>query len=78
MHSGISTEALNNLGSSCDGKLEGVTVAVDDILGALGSLKPGKTDFDRVSTYHVKYALPVIAEHVAKFFTAILHHGDMP
>ena len=78
MHGGITTEALNNLGSSCDGKLEEVTVALDDVLGALGSLKRGKTDFDRVSTYHVKYALPVIAEHVAQFFTAILRHGCMP
>ena len=78
MHGGTTTEALNNLGSFCDGRLEEVTVAVDDVLGALGSLKPGKTDFDRVSTYHVKYALPVIAEHVAQFFTAILRHGYMP
>ena len=77
MHDGITTEASNNLGSACDGRLEEVTVAMDDVLGALGSLKPGKMDFDRVSTYHVKYALPVIAD-VAQFFTAILRHGYKP
>ena len=28
---GTTTEALNNLGSSCDGRLEEVMVAVDDV-----------------------------------------------
>ena len=28
-------------------------MAVNDVLGALGSLKPGMTDFDLVYTYHV-------------------------
>ena len=35
---GISSDALNDLGSSCDGRLEEVTVVVDDVFGALGSL----------------------------------------
>ena len=45
------------------------------MLSALESLKPGKTDSDRVSSNHLKFA---IAESVASFFTAILRHGYMP
>ena len=53
-------------------------MSVDDVLSALESLKPGKTDSDRVSSNHLKFAIPVIAESVASFFTAILRHGYMP
>ena len=31
-----------------------------------------------VSSNHLKFAIPVIAESVASFFTAILCHGYMP
>ena len=53
-------------------------MSTDDVLSAIESLKPGKTDSDRVSSYHLKYAVPVIVESIASFFTAILHHGYMP
>ena len=48
------------------------------VLSALESLKPGKTNSDRVSSNHLKFAIPVIAESVASFFTAILRHGYIP
>ena len=50
-------------------------MSTDDVLSAIESLKPGKTDTDHVSSYHLKYAVPVIVESIASFFTAILHHG---
>ena len=75
-HSGLS--ALNLGSSSLDGQLAEVMVSAEDVLSALESLKPGKTDFDRVSTNHLKYSLPVIAGYIAAFFTAILRHGYMP
>ena len=53
-------------------------MSVEDVLSALESLKPGKTDSDHVSPNHLRYAIPVIAESVASFFTAILRHGYMP
>ena len=50
-------------------------MSTDDVLSAIESLKPGKTDSDHVSSYHLKYAVPVIVESISSFFTAILHHG---
>ena len=53
-------------------------MSVDDVPSALESLKPGISDSDHVSSNHLKFAIPVIAESVASFFTGILRHGYMP
>ena len=52
-HSGLSADALNLGSSFLDGQLAEVMVSAEDVLSALESLKPGKTDFDRVSTNHL-------------------------
>ena len=78
-HPGISANAFHSFDSSLfASQLSEVNVSVEDVLSVLESLKPGKTDSDRVSSNHLKFALPVIAESVASFFTAILRHGYMP
>ena len=77
-HPGISANAFHSFDSSLfASQLSEVNVSVDDVLSALESLKPGKTDSDRVSSNHLKFAIRFIAESVASFFTAILRHGYM-
>ena len=79
-HPGLSADDLHSFDTSLllEYQLSEVKVSTDDVLSAIESLKPGKTDSDRVSSYHLKYAVPVIVESIASFFTAILHHGYMP
>ena len=78
-HPGLSADDLHSFDTSLlEYQLSEVKVSTDDVLSAIESLKPGKTDSERVSLYHLKYAVPVIVESIASFFTAILHHGYMP
>ena len=50
-------------------------VSVDEIFKVIGNLKSNKSDESGVSSEHLKFAMPVIAESLASFFTAILRHG---
>ena len=59
-------------------QLQDVLVSVDEIFKVIGILKSNKSDESGVSSEHLKFAMPVIAESLASFFTAILRHGCMP
>jgi hypothetical protein len=79
-HSGISSDDLNVLldSSLSDSQLSEVIVSDEDILSAIHSLQSGKTDFDHVSSNHLKFAAPSIADSLASLFSAFLRHGYMP
>ena len=71
-HPGLSADDLHSFDTSLlEYQLSEVKVSTDDVLSAIESLKPGKTDSDCVSSYYLKYAVPVIVESIASFFTAI-------
>ena len=55
-------------------------ISEDDMLQleALCQLKKNKPDACCVSSEHLMFASPAIAEALAIFFTAILQHGYMP
>ena len=60
-HPGISANAFHSFDSSLfASQLSEVNVSVNDVLSTLESLKPGKTDSDRVSSNHLKFAIPVM------------------
>ena len=59
-HPGLSADELHSFNTSLlEYQLSEVKVSTDDVLSAIESLKPGKTDSDHVSSYHLKYAVPV-------------------
>ena len=41
-------------------------------------MKSGKLDSDGLSSEHLRFACPVIADSLASLFTACLRHGYMP
>ena len=50
----------------------------DEVIDAIGCLKPHKSDASGISTELLKHATPVVSECIAALFTAILWHGYMP
>ena len=54
-------------------------VSADNItFEVIGNLKSNKSDGSGVSSEYLKFAVPVIAESLAAFFTAVLRHGYLP
>ena len=78
-HSGISSDDLNALldSSLSDSQIPEVIVSDEDVLSAIHSLQSGKTDFDSVSSNHLKFAAPSVADSLASLFSTILRHGYM-
>ena len=70
-----SSEVTSSLSNT---QLQDVLVSVDEIFEVTGNLKSNKSDESGVSSEHLKFAMPVIVESLASFFTAILRHGYMP
>ena len=64
--------------SLTESHLSTITVSYDQITEAISLLKSGKSDAFGVTSEHLKYASPVIANVLSSFFTAILWHGYMP
>ena len=58
--------------------LSSVVFSEDNVIDALGMLKKNKSDSSGISTEHLKYSSPAIAESLLFFFTSILRHGCMP
>ena len=52
-------------------------MSVDDVFDAIGDLKSRKKDSVGISSAHLRFLCPVIADSLASLFTAILHHGYM-
>ena len=48
------------------------------MLDALGMLKKNKSDSSGISTEHLKYSSPAIADPLASLFTSIVRHGYIP
>ena len=69
-----SSEVTSSLSNT---QLQDVLVSVDEIFEVFGNLKSNKSNESGVSSEHLMFAMPVIAESLA-FFTAILRHGYMP
>ena len=55
-----------------------ITVSHDQITKAISLLKSHKSNAFGVTSEHLKYASPVIANVLSSFFTTILQHGFMP
>ena len=64
--------------SLTESHLSAITVSHDQISEAILLLKSRKSDAFGVTSEHLKYAPPVIANVLSSFFTAILRHGYMP
>ena len=55
--------------------LSAVEFSEEEVCAALCQLKPNKSDSCGVSTEHLKFGSPVIAEPLASLFTSIVRHG---
>ena len=64
--------------SLTESHLSAIIVSYDQITEAISLLKSRKSDAFEVTSEHLKYASPVIANVLSSFFTAILRHGYMP
>ena len=58
--------------------LSAVEFSEKEVCDALCQLKPNKSDSYGISTEHLKFAPPVIAEPLASLFTSIVRHDYMP
>ena len=63
--------------SLTESHLSAITVSHNQITEAISLLKSRKFDAFGVTSEHLKYASPVIANVLSSFFTAILWHGYM-
>ena len=79
-HSSSSRDTLHiSIQSSLtESQRNAVDISGDDVLEALCQLKKNKSDACGVSSEHLMFASPAIAEPLAIFFTAILRHRYMP
>ena len=59
-------------------QLQDVVVTCEDVIKAIHRVKSGKFDSDGLSSEHLRFACPVIADSLASLFTACLRHGYMP
>ena len=59
-------------------QLAGVVVTEDEVMDAISSLKPLKSDASGISSELLQSVTPVVSECLAALFTAILRHGYMP
>ena len=68
-----------NIANMLESQLNAVDISEGDVLEALTcQLKKNKSDACGVSSEHLVFASPAIAEPLAIFFTAILRHEYMP
>ena len=77
-HSTSSSQTIpsaNIQSSLTESHLSAITVSYDQITEAISLLKSRKSDAFGVTSEHLKYASPAIANVVSSFFTAILRHG---
>ena len=58
-------------------QLQDVVVTCEDVIKAIHRVKSGKFDPDGLSSEHLRFACPVIADSLASLFTACLRHGYM-
>ena len=56
-------------------QLADICVVEDEVIDAIGCLKPHKSDTSGISTELLKDATPVVSEIIADLFTAIIRHG---
>ena len=80
-HSNSSSQTIPSAAiqsSLTESHLSAITVSHDQISEAILLLKSCKSDAFGVTSEHLKYAPPVIANVLSSFFTAILRHGYMP
>ena len=64
--------------SLSESDLSSVTISEVDVSSAISQLKSHKSDASGITTEHLKFASPVICNHLSLLFTTILCHGYMP